>query len=328
MKILVIGNEDRYKRYLPDLDIARTADAVYVPLDASVEDMLAAAGDADILFADAIAKVPAELINGMPQLKLINSEGVGFNGFAIDAASARGIYVCNNPGANASAVAEQTVLLMLGLLRDVIFGHNMELAGKQMEVKQQKMREGITELSQLTVGLMGFGNIAKAVALRLKPFSCRICFYNRTRRPEDEEKYGAEYLPLDELAAQSDILSIHMAVNEQTAGIVDRRLLSLMKPTAYFINTSRGELVNNEDLKWALENGVIAGAGLDTISPEPTLSDNPLLNIDPACGARILYSPHIGGLTGASFARCHRQMWENAARIEAGERPEHILNKL
>ncbi len=327
MKILIIGEQERSEAYMPDLPIVEEAETVYAEMGTDEAELLARAQDADVIFADAIAKVPGSLIRQMPNLKLIHSEGVGYNGIDVEAASERGIYVCNNRGMNAGAVAEQTVLLMLGLLRDVAAGHASVRQGRQIQVKQQKMVEGITELADCTVGLIGFGNIAKATAARLKPFGCRVVYYNRHRKPEEEEvRYGVEYVSLDRLARISDIVSIHVAVTPETKGMIGREFLSRMKETAYFINTSRGELVDNEAMKEALENGRIAGAGFDTIAPEPTTADNPLVALKEDCPARVLYSPHIGGITKSSFRRFHLQMWQNAGRVWKGEKPVDIVN--
>ena len=327
MKILIIGEQERSEAYMPDLPIVEEAETVYAEMGTDEAELLARAQDADVIFADAIAKVPGSLIRQMPNLKLIHSEGVGYNGIDVEAASERGIYVCNNRGMNAGAVAEQTVLLMLGLLRDVAAGHASVRQGRQIQVKQQKMVEGITELADCTVGLIGFGNIAKATAVRLKPFGCRVVYYNRHRKPEEEEaRYGVEYVSLDRLARISDIVSIHVAVTPETKGMIGREFLSRMKETAYFVNTSRGELVDNEAMKEPLEKGRIAGAGFDTIAPEPTTADNPLVALKEDCPARVLYSPHIGGITKSSFRRFHLQMWQNAGRVWKGEKPVDIVN--
>lgn len=330
MKVLIIGNPKRSEAYMPkNLPITEQVEKQFVPLHASEEEILTHGADAEVIIADAIAKVPASLIEKMPNLKMIHSEGVAYNGIDTKAASAHHIYVCNNKGMNASAVAEQTILLMLGLLRDVISGHEAELAGRQIQVKEQKMIEGITDLADCSVGLIGFGDIAKATAQRLHAFGSKIYYYNRTRQSQEiEAKYQVEYLPLEELAKTCDIISIHVSVTPETTGMIDKRFLSLMKPSAYFINTSRGELVNNVDMKEALEHGSIAGAGFDTIAPEPTTKDNPLLNLTSNSKAKVLYSPHIGGITTGSFLRGYRMMWENVARIAQGERPKNIVNQV
>lgn len=243
---------------------------VFLDKDSTEAEILAAGADAEVLFVDAITVVSAALMEHMPCLRLIHSEGVAFDRIDLSAARERGIYVCNNKGCNAGAVAEQTVLLILMLLRHALEGDEAVRAGRQMEMKERCMVEGITELSACKVGLVGFGDIARAAAERLVPFGCELYYYTKHRRlPEEEKKYHVTYLPLEELAEKSDIVSLHCAVTEETRNLVDAALLRRMKPTAYLINTARGDLVDNEALRQALLEGRIAGAGLDTLSPEP-----------------------------------------------------------
>ena len=328
MKILIIGEQERSEAYMPDLPIVEEAETVYAEMGTDEAELLARAQDADVIFADAIAKVPGSLIRQMPNLKLIHSEGVGYNGIDVEAASERGIYVCNNRGMNAGAVAEQTVLLMLGLLRDVAAGHASVRQGRQIQVKTAENGGRDHGAGGLHGGAdrfrkyrEGHGRAPEALWM---PGWCTI---TGTEKPEEEEaRYGVEYVSLDRLARISDIVSIHVAVTPETKGMIGREFLSRMKETAYFVNTSRGELVDNEAMKEALEKGRIAGAGFDTIAPEPTTADNPLVALKEDCPARVLYSPHIGGITKSSFRRFHLQMWQNAGRVWKGEKPVDIVN--
>lgn len=226
-------------------------------------------------------------------------------------------------------MAEQAVLLMLMLLRHALEGDEAVRAGRQMEMKERCMVEGITELSACKVGLVGFGDIARAAAERLAPFGCALYYYTRHRRtPEEERRYGVTYLPLEALAETCDILSLHCAVTEETRNLVDAALLRRMKPTAYLINTARGDLVDNEALRQALLEGRIAGAGLDTLSPEPVPAGHPLTALPPEVQRKVVLAPHLGGITEASFRRAHAHMWRNVERLAAGERPDNIVNGL
>ena len=329
MKILVLGAQARYEKYLPQLPFIRQQELVFRDKDTPVEQLLARDADADILFVDAITPVPAALIDGMPKLKLVHSEGVAYDKIDLAAARARGVYVCNNKGCNAGAVAEQAIMLMLMLLRREIPGDRAVREGRQMEVKERSMTEGIRELSDCRVGLVGFGDIARATAERLAPFGCEIYYYTKPRRDrEEEERFGVTYKTLEELAASCDIISLHCAVTEETRNIVDGAFLARMKPTAYLVNTARGELVDNLALRQALMEGKLAGAGLDTLEPEPVTADNPLVTMPaPACD-RVVLAPHLGGITEASFRRSHLHMWRNAERIADGHRPDNIVNGL
>ena len=327
MKAAIIGDPKRSAKYAPDWPIVKETDKVFFDLDAPVEEIVEKAGDADVLLADAIAKVPGELIKRLPGLKLIHSEGVAYNGIDTETAKNCGVPVCNCKGMNAGAVAEQAILLMLGLLRDVVGGNEAEKAGRQLAVKQAMMVRGITDLADCKVGLVGFGDIAVATADRLHAFGSQVFYWNHRRRtPEVEGSHHVKFLPLDELLEECDIISLHVAVTPETTGMVNGDFLAKMKPGSYLINTARGDLVDNAALRAALESGQIAGAGLDTIAPEPTTADNLLVDLVPAAGVRVLYSPHVGGITTGSFKRGYRMIWENVQRVAEGKRPERVVN--
>lgn len=330
MKTLVIANEDRFRKYLPeDIPVTKETEMVFCKRGASDEELLAAGADADFIAADPMTTVSGRVIRSMPNLKLIHSEGVGFNGFDLEAAGEKGVYVCNCKGANAGAVAEQTILLILALLRSAVIGDRAERQGGQIQMKERLMVEGIREVSDCRVGLIGFGDIAKATAERLYPFGCEMFYFSRRRLPEEQEKqYHVTYLPREELIELCDIVSLHVPVTEETRGMVDESFLSRMKPDAFLINTGRGDLVDNQALRRALIRGEIGGAGLDTVYPEPTTKDNPLVDLPEECADKVIFSPHIGGITTSSFRRCHRMLWQGIEDVKNGKRPEHVVNGL
>lgn len=327
MKMLVIGDEARTRTYLPDLPFVQQTELVVVPRGTADDEILARAADADFIMADAISPVSAQLIAGMPQLKLIHSEGVAFNAIDVDAAREHGVLVCNNAGANAGAVAEQTVLLMLACLRDAVQADAAVRSGAQIQTKERMMVEGIRELGDCRVGFIGFGAIAQACAARLAGWGCKILYNKRTPlTAEREAELGASWASIDDIAASCDIVSLHVPVTPATAGMVDAAFLARMKGDAILINTARGEIVDNGALAEALERGAIGMAGLDTIAPEPVEPGNPLLNLSEAASRRLVLSPHIGGVTQGMFKRAHRTVWENAARVAAGEQPVNIVS--
>ncbi len=327
MKLLVIGNKERTEKYMPDIPLTREIEIVVAQRGASNAELLALAPDADFIMADAIAPVDAELIENMPNLKLIHSEGVGFNFFDCEAARAHGVDVCNNRGVNAVAVAEQTILLMLGLCKHVRLGDAAVRFGKQIDVKESLMVQGIDEIYGSTIGLVGFGDIAREVAKRAHAFGATV-LYNKHNplSAEDEEKCHARYMPLDEMLAVSDYVSIHVPVTPQTEGMVNADFFAKMKDRARLINTARGEIVDNYACIEALKSGKLAGAGFDTVAPEPVQLDNPMINLPEELRDRVLFSPHIGGVTTNMFKRSHTVIWENIARVVAGEKPINIVN--
>ncbi len=329
MKVLVIGKEDRYLKYMPDKDIAKNAELIICPIGTSDEVLIEKGKEAEYLIVDAIGSVSKKVIEHLPKLKLIHSEGVGYNGIDIQTAKEKGVFVCNNKGINAGAVAEQTILLMLGLLRDVVMGDQKVREGLQIQTKEKAMVEGITELADCKIGLVGFGDIAKATAKRLTPFECELYYWNRTRQSKEiEEEYGVSYLELDELVKECDFISLHVAVTEETTEIINKEFLKKMKKSAYVINTARGELVDNVAMREALINGEIKGAGFDTVHPEPTQKDNPLVALPEEVAHKVIFSPHIGGITRSTFYRAHLNIWSNIELVENNKRPNYIVNGL
>ena len=329
MKILVFGPKARYDLYTPDfakeLPVSLVfRDACRSPLQAAEENP-----DAEVIFADAITPVSREVIECLPRLKMIHSEGVAFNAIDIEAARERGVFVCNNKGCNAGSVAEHTVMLMLMALRQGITGHNAVKAGEQIRFKERFMVSSAPELGERTVGIIGLGDIGQAVARLLRPFGCKVCYYTAHRRPpQAEEELGVTYLPLEELAAQCDILSLHCAVTSQTTHMVNAGFLSRIKPGAILVNTARGQLVDNQAVRQALIDGRLGSIAIDTFDPEPTPADHPLVNLPPQAADRAIFSPHLGGNTSSSFRRAHWNMWNSAKLILEGKRPNFIVNGL
>lgn len=327
MKLLVIGDEERTRKYLPDLPIVQEVDVVVVKRGTSDNDILSVADDADFILADAISPVSADLIVSLPDLKLIHSEGVAFNLIDLDAARDRGVFVCNNAGVNAGAVAEQAILLMLACLRDTVAGDAAVRAGLQIQTKERMMVEGIRELGDCKVGFVGFGAIAQATARRLADWGCDMVYTKRTLlSPEDEKRLGVRFESMDHLVSTSDIVTLHVPVTDETRAMVDDGFLGRMKTDAVLINTARGEIVDQAALARAITNGTIAATGCDTLAPEPVPIDHPLLTIPAEMAHRVVLSPHIGGVTEGMFYRAHHAVWENIARVVAGKRPVNIVS--
>lgn len=327
MKLLVIGNGN-IEKYTSDKSELQKYEIIQLPRGTSDAQVLSTAGDAELLLVDAITPVSGELIRQMPNLKVIHSQGVAFDKIDIETARAQHVYVCNCKGMNAGAVAEQAVLLMLGLLRNVAAGDAYMRAGRQMEIKEGYMKNGsLRELGECTVGLIGFGDIAKATAKLASAFGARVLYYSRTRASQEvEQACGAAYLPLAELLPVCDIVSLHLPVTEQTVHFADSAFLQQMKQGAYLINTARGELVDESALLDAIRIGHLAGAGLDTVTGEPVQKSAPIFQAEDAVEGKILYSCHIGGITGASFRRGYEMIWADFAKAASGQAPDHVVN--
>ncbi len=285
--------------------------------------LLTQARDTEILIIDAMGTADIEIISALRELKLIQSEGVGYQGVDLDYATQMNIPVCNNRGVNDTAVAEDTLLLILSCLKQIISGHKSVYDGRQIEVKKQSFGV-VRELSQCTVGIIGFGDIAKKTAQFCNALGANVVYYNRTRYSELEKEYAVEYKTLDELLRISDFVSLHIASNEETRNIVNRAFLSKMKKNAFLINTARGDLVDNEALFKSLLNDEIAGAGLDVISPEPVTRDNILL--DERIKDKLILTPHIAGITNLTVQKIYRNIFENITRLINGEELKNRVN--
>ncbi|MDE5984230.1 MAG: GyaR protein [Eubacterium sp.] len=314
-----VTTEESALKYIPQLS---NHNVKFIKL-ADRDLLINTAADTQLLMVDAMGKVDKKMIDALPVLKLIHSEGVGYQGVDVDYAAQKGIAVCNNKGVNDTAVAEDTLLLMLACLKRMITGHQSVYDGRQIEVKKAAFGV-IRELSQCTVGLIGFGDIARATAKFCNALGARVLYTNRTRYEYLENEYNVTYCTVDKLLAQADFVSLHVAVTDDTREMVDDAFLRKMKKDAFLINTSRGDLVNNESLLNALFNDEIAGAGLDVISPEPVESDNILL--DDRIKDKLILTPHIAGITNLTVQKIYKNIWENITNYIDGKPLKNRVN--
>jgi phosphoglycerate dehydrogenase-like enzyme len=241
----------------------------------------------------------------------------------IEAATEHGIPVLITPGRNADAVADLTVLFMLALLR-----HLMPVAGilhEEGDGMEKLARVFIQypgrELWEKTVGLVGLGAVGRAVAARLLPFGARVVACDPYVSQEQASECGVAMLKLDELLQQSDLISLHAVVTDDTAGMIGEREFRAMKQGAYFINVARSALADESALYGALRDGHLAGAALDVFQEEPPAPDNPLLTLD-----NVIGTPHIGGSTAEVISHQSRIAVADLVRLFEGQRPEHCIN--
>lgn len=189
------------------------------------------------------------------------------------------------------------------------------------------MAQGEHEIKGQHIGIIGIGAIGREVALKLKNWGCKISYYDVFRPSEEVEKsLNVSYLPLEEIISDCDIISVHVPVLPSTINMLSYEQFKNMKKNALVINTSRGEIIDQMALADALENGLIYGAALDTISPEPVPAFHPLLNLSPKAKKRLTLTPHIGGTTDEAFIRMLTGAIANIKRVIAGEKPINIVN--
>ena len=329
MKIAFLTSRTRCEKFTDQRMIPEGAEIVFFEQGYTAEEVIARAGDAEFAVVDAVLPFTAEMIVGMPNLRMIHSEGVGYAAIDIEAAKARGIPVCNNQGVNAPQVAEHTVMLILTVLRRFAEGEAEVRAGRQMEMKLRVMADGMDDLIGKRVGLIGFGAIGKELAKRLLPFGCRLFYTDPLRASAElESKYEIGYLTQEELLRTCDIVTLHVPVTPSTTNLINRDTLALMKPGAVIVNCARGAVVNTADLAEAIQNGTIYGCALDVMEPEPFRPDDPILTLPEPWRWRVSVSPHIAGNTINTFYASYEGVWGDIQRVLRGERPRNIVNGL
>ena len=274
-------------------------------------EVIARLADAEIVLTN---KTPlaAETLAALPKLRLISVLATGVNVVDVAAAKAQGITVCNVPAYSTPGVAQAVFALLLELTNHT--GHHSDSvhAGRWSAGPDFSYWDGtLVELAGLTLGVVGYGAIGSAVAAVGRAFGMQILGNRRSAQGPIPE--GGEFVTLDRLFQESDVVTLHCPLTPQTAGLVDATRLAQMKPTAYLINTARGPLVQESPLLDALQAGRLAGAGLDVLSVEPPAPDHPLLRA-PNC----VITPHIAWATRAARQRLIAQSAANIAAFLAG----------
>lgn len=252
-------------------------------------------------------KYTKEMLEHAPAtLKVISRHGVGLESVDLAAAKARGITVCNTPGANADAVAEAAMGLILSVLRKI------PLSDHYVRTNDWKRSEGRLIKDQ-TIGVIGMGNIGKGVIRRSQPFGAKFMAYD----PYFDEAFGKEYgvvrADIEEVLKKADIVTLHLPSTPETYHIINESTLSMMKPGAVLINTARGELVDEDALYQALKSGQLGGAGLDVYSHEP-IYNSPLFELE-----NIVVTPHMAGNTSDTTMKMGMWALDNAMKVVTGQ---------
>ena len=264
-------------------------------------------------------RVDNELLDAAgPSLRIVANVAVGYDNIDLPVCTARGVAVTNTPGVLDETTADLAWALLMAVARRVVEGDRLARSGAWRQWNLDQLCG--TDVWGKTLGIIGFGRIGRAVARRAKGFQMRIIYYSTTRAPaEIENELGAEYMPRDEVLATADFLSLHVPLKPETRGLIGATELAKMKPTAFLINTTRGPVVQEAALVAALEQGRIAGAGLDVYEREPLISDG--LRRD-----NVVLTPHIGSASIETRTRMAMIAVENVLAYFEGRRPPTILN--
>lgn len=281
------------------------------------EELVSAIGDADVVVCNK-AKLDSSIIDKCPKLKFIGLFATGYNNIDTECAKERGIVVCNVPGYSTEAVAQLTFSMILALSGSFCeYTASTRNGGWIKSDTFSYFPFPLRELKAKTLGIFGYGSIGREVAKIGRAFGMKIITYTRTPSKVDD----AEVVSLNELFERSDFLSLHAPLTPETEKLINEETLSLMKESAYLINTSRGGAVDEEALAKALNEGKIAGAGLDVLTVEPMVSDNPL-----RCAKNCLITPHIAWAPIETRTRLITMVAENIKAFADGN-PINVVNK-
>jgi D-3-phosphoglycerate dehydrogenase len=259
---------------------------VDVRTDLTPQQLLDAIGDAQALIIRSATQVTAEVLSAARELVVVGRAGIGLDNVDVAAATERGVMVVNAPQSNIVSAAEHTMALLLAQARNVPQAHAALVAGRW----ERTTWEGV-ELADKTLGIVGLGRIGKLVADRAKAFQMRLVAFDPFVSAERAKQMGVELLPLDQVVAEADFLTIHLPKTKDTAGLIDRDLLLKAKPTLRVVNVARGGIVVESDLAECIRDGVIAGAALDVFDTEPT-TESPLFELP-----SVVVTPHLGAST-------------------------------
>lgn len=253
---------------------------------ANREELLRSIVDADAILVRSATKLDSEALSHAKKLRIIARAGVGLDNVDVAAATTQGIMVVNAPTSNITSAAELAVSLLLASARNIVPAN---IALKKGEWKRSKFT-GI-ELSEKTIGIVGFGRIGVLVAQRLAGFGVHLIAYDPFVQPAKAATHNVKMVSLDELLEQSDFITVHLPKTPETAGLIGEEALKKVKPTVRIINASRGGIVNEQALFTALKEGRVAGAGIDVYDSEPC-TDSPLFTLD-----QVVSTPHLGAST-------------------------------
>lgn len=303
----------------PSLVAASADDVEQNPLDASLskEDLCAAVAGKDAVLCLLTDSIDKQVLEAAEGCKVFANMAVGYNNIDVAEATRRGILVTNTPGVLTDCTADLTWALILGVARRVAEGDREMRAGRFPGWGPLYMLGG--DVTGATLGLVGPGRIAAAVARRAVGFGMKILYFGRRPSPEIEA-LGGRSVPFDSLISESDFVSVHVPFSSETRHMIDAQVLERMKPTAYLINTSRGPVVDEASLVSALRSGRIAGAGLDVYEDEPRMAAG--LGELP----NTVLLPHLGSATIATRAAMSRIAAENLVAVLKGRKPANLVN--
>jgi D-3-phosphoglycerate dehydrogenase len=279
-------------------------------------EVIDAARNAHLIMCDA-SPITRNVIHSLSKLVGVVEYGIGYDNIDVTAATENGVLVCNVPDFMTSEVADHAVALILALTR------KLDRISRSTRDGKWNWREfrPVSSLEGKTVGIIGFGNIGRQVAERMRSFGTDVMAYDPYVSRESKEKLGARSSNLNELLEASDIISIHVPLNKETRQLIGRKELAKLKESVILVNTSRGSVLDQEALVESIRKGSIAAAGLDVLAKEPPSASDPILGFE-----NVIVTPHIGWYSEQSSARLQENAALEAERILTGNPPKHPVN--
>lgn len=267
--------------------------------------------------------IDSRLINGLPNLKVIAQYAVGYDNIDVDEATKRGIIVTNTPGVLTETTADLAWALIMATARRIVEADRYIRNGKWNVAWGPELLLG-TDIHDSTLGIIGMGRIGQAVARRAQGFNMRVLYYSRSHSESNTalaNKIGARSTNLETLLRESDIVSLHVPLTSETHHLIGKKELGMMKQDSILVNTSRGQVIDQEALYEALSSGNIGGAGLDVYQEEPISKDDPLLLLE-----NVVLVPHIGSASRNTRATMSMMCAKNIIAALNGEKPPNIIN--
>ncbi|MGH7121673.1 MAG: C-terminal binding protein [Acetobacteraceae bacterium] len=284
----------------------------------TAQEFIAAARDADALYAKGIP-ITKTIIDRLERCRVISLGSVGVDSVDVAAATARGIPVTNVPDTFIEEVADHAMTLLLGVFRNLVAQDHMVRTGRWQEGRPQLLQ--IPRLMGQTLGFIAFGHVARATAVRARPFGLRMLAYDPFVEELAMSPYGVEPASLPELLAQSDFVSMHAPATPEAQHMLTEEHFRQMRKSAYFINTGRGPTVDEKALIRALQEGWIAGAGLDVLETEPPAADNPLLKME-----NVILTAHVASASARFDPARRRRVGHEIALVLSGRWPMSCVN--
>ncbi len=305
--------EDEFKER-----ISAETDATFIPVSAQQDEVIPQIANAEGILVSNMLKADATLFDAAPNLRVLSGVGVGYDNADVVEATRRGIAICNTPGVLSEAVADLTLASILMLSRNLL-GH-IEYVRSGAWSRREPGPLLSHDIKGKLLGIVGFGRIGQEVARRAEMLGMRTAFYDVFQDPPTGAP-ATTYLPLEDLLAQADFITMHVDLNETTWHMISTPQLKLMKPSAYLINTSRGPVIDQPALTEALQADTIAGAALDVFEVEPVAEDDPIYTLP-----NVIPFNHMGTATEETRMAMRGLAVDNMLAVLRGETPPAIVN--